>query len=173
MTDIALAWSPDRFAADLLLGAGQLVSDDGLRTAILISLFSDARAPEEAVLPEDGADRRGWWGDDFAADGSAAGSQNATGRNAIGSTLWLLHRSKITPATLQRAREAAFEALGWLVRDGIASAVDVEVEAPIVDGMRHRLAIGVTLDRPQGPGRQRHDFTWLASVDASTGELVA
>ena len=164
MTDIALAWSPDRFAADLLLGAGQLVSDDGLRTAILISLFSDARAPEEAVLPEDGADRRGWWGDDFAADGSATGGGNATGRNAIGSGLWLLHRAKITPATLQRAREAAFEALGWLVRDGIASAVDVEVEA-----QGSRLAIGVTLDRPQGPGRQRHDFTWLAS----TGELAA
>ena len=169
MTDIALAWSPDRFAADLLLGAGSLVTDDGLRTAILISLFSDARAPEEAALPEDGADRRGWWGDDFAAGGSAAGGGNATGRNAIGqnaigSGLWLLQRAKITPATLQRAREAAFEALGWLVRDGIASAVDVEVEA-----QGSRLAIGVTLDRPQGPGRQRHDFTWLAS----TGELAA
>lgn len=159
MTDIALAWNPDRFAADLLLGAGSLVSDDGLRTAILISLFSDARAPEGAELPEDGADRRGWWGDDFAADGSAAGNQNA-----IGSGLWLLHRAKITPATLQRAREAAFEALNWLVRDGIASAVDVMVEA-----QGSRLAIAVTLDRPQGPGRQRHDFTWAAS----TGELVA
>ena len=163
MTDIALAWDADRFAADLLLGAGQLVSDDGLRTAILISLFSDARAPEGAELPEAGADRRGWWGDDFAADG-----QNATGQNAIGSGLWLLQRAKITPATLQRAREGAFEALGWLIRDGIAAAIDVEVEA-----QGSRLAIGVTLDRPQGPGRQRHDFTWLASVDASTGELVA
>lgn len=168
MTDIALAWSPDRFAADLLLGAGSLVTDDGLRTAILISLFSDARAPEEAALPEDGADRRGWWGDDFAADGSAAGGQNGGGQNAIGSTLWLLRRAKITPATLQRAREAAFAALNWLVRDGIASAVDVEVEA-----QGQRLAIAVTLDRPQGPGRQRHDFTWLASVDASTGVPVS
>lgn len=159
MTDIALAWNADSFTADLLLGRGALVRDDGLRSAILISLFSDARAPAGAELPEDGADLRGWWGDDFAADRSPAASPNA-----IGSTLWLLQRSKITAATLQRAREAARDALGWLIRDGVASAVRVETEA-----QGDRLAIGVTINRPQGPGRQRWDFTW----DASTGELVS
>lgn len=159
MSDIALVWNKDAFAADLLLERGALLQDDGLRSAILISLFTDARAPAGAELPEAGSDLRGWWGDDFAADGSPADSANA-----VGSTLWLLQRSKITAATLQRAREAASAALGWLIRDGVASAVKVDAEA-----QGDRLAIGVTIDRPQGPGRQRWDFTW----DASTGELLS
>lgn len=159
MTDIALAWDAGSFSADLALSGGALVRDDGLRTAILISLFTDARAPIGAALPEEGDDLRGWWGDDFAADASPP-----TSPNAIGSTLWLLHRAKITAAVVQRAREAAYASLSWLLRDGVASAVAVEAEA-----QGSRLAIGVTIDRPQGPGRQRWDFTW----DASTGELIA
>lgn len=162
MTDVALVWPADAFAGDLLLQDGALVSDDGLRTAILISLFSDARAPDGAELPEDGSDRRGWWGDEFAA------AQFADRDSAIGSTLWLLRRAKIMPATLQRAREAAYAALAWLIRDGIASAVYVDAEAHGGSGGQ-RLALGVTLDRPQGPGRQRWDFTW----NASTGEITA
>lgn len=162
MTDLALAWNADGFFADLLLGHGQLATDDGLRTAVLISLFTDARAPAGAELPEDGDDRRGWWGDDFAASDQFSGETRA--ENALGSTLWLLRRSKITPATLMRAKQAAQDALGWLIRDGIASTIAVEVEA-----QGQRLAIGVTIDRPQGPGRQRHDFTW----EASTGALTA
>lgn len=158
MTDIALIWNADAFAADLGLRGGALGLDDGMRTAILISLFTDGRAPAGSELPEEGDDLRGWWGDDFAADESPPGSANA-----IGSTLWLLRRAKITPAVVQRAREAAQAALGWLLRDGVASAVSVEAEA-----QGSRLVIGVTIDRPQGPGRQRWDFTW----DASTGELA-
>lgn len=63
MTDIALAWDNALFAADLAIEGGRLVTDDGLRTAILISLFTDARANDDDPLPEPGADRRGWWGD--------------------------------------------------------------------------------------------------------------
>lgn len=157
MTDIALGWDVEFFTADLLLLGGQIVTDDGLRTAILISLFTDARAPAGAALPEDGADRGGWWGDDFIADGS-----RADGPNAVGSLLWLLRRSKITAPVMERARSAAVDALGWLIRDGIAAGIDVQVEA-----QGQRLAFAITLDRPQGPGRQRFDFAW----DASTGEL--
>lgn len=157
MTDIALAWDADRFAADLLQEGGALATDDGMRTAILISLFSDARAPAGAVLPEPGADPRGWWGDAFAPDASA--SDPAAG--AIGSTLWLLRRAKITPAAIEQARQAAHAALTWLVRDGVVSALAVEAAA-----RGHWLTIGVTVDRPAGPGRQRHDFTWNASTGA-------
>lgn len=154
MSDVALIWDADRFAADIVLDAGQLATDDGMRTAILISLFTDARAPDGAELPEPGADPRGWWGDAFAAEQDGE----------IGSTLWLLRRAKITPATVEQARQAAMRALAWLVRDGVASAVAVEAEA-----QGQRLAIGVSVDRPSGPGRQRWDFTW----DASTGDLIA
>lgn len=157
MTDIALIWDADRFAADIVLSGGQVATDDGMRTAILISLFSDARAPAGAELPEPGADPRGWWGDAFAADaGDGAGE--------IGSTLWLLRRAKNLPAKVEQARQAGERALAWLVRDGIAASVQVEAEA-----RGQTLAIGVSTDRPSGPGRQRYDFTW----DASTGDLIA
>lgn len=163
MTDLALGWDVDRFAADLTLQAGQLALDDGLRTAILISLFSDARAPDGAELPEGGDDRRGWWGDDYPA-AALAGSAGIASDGRIGSTLWLLRRSKITAQAIEQARLAAYDALTWLLRDGIASAIAVEAEAQSADGLPQRLAIAVMLERPTGPGRQRYDFTWEASA---------
>lgn len=167
MTDIALVWNADAFAADLLLEQGQLVTDSGLRTAIMISLFSDARAPDEADLPEAGQDRRGWWGDVLAGDaGPQAGS--AADANRIGSLLWLLARSKVTPQVLAQASQYAEEALAWLVRDGVARAVRVTASAGASGAVPDVLSIAVEIDRPDGPGRQRWDFTW----DASTRSLT-
>ncbi|RHW17212.1 hypothetical protein D1610_11730 [Sphingomonas gilva] len=151
MTDIALIWDAEPGAADVALEGGRLVTDDGLRTAILISLFSDARAQDDDPLPQPGADRRGWWGDAFGTEGDATGSR-----------LWLLSREKITAATVARAREYAREALAWLTADGVCSAYAIEAEAQAPD----ILAIGVVLDRPEGPARQRYDFTWNASTGA-------
>lgn len=169
MTDLALVWNADAAAADLMLGNGQLTTDAGMRTAILISLFTDARAADDEALPEAGGDRRGWWGDAFARD---ARPDAGTARDAdrIGSLLWLLSRSKVTARTLDRAKQACEDALAWLVRDGVASAVRVMVEAQSRPGQHSAdmLAIAVEIDRPGGPNRQRHDFTWSASTGAIT-----
>lgn len=161
MTDIALRWSAEHFAADLALSSGQLVLDEGLRTAILLSLFSDARAPVGAELPEPGDDRRGWWGDAFAAE------EVRSEADALGSTLWLLGRAKALPQVAERARRAAEEALGWLIRDGVAAAVRVEAAVLNPGTPAAALALGIELERPQGPGRQRFDFVW----DASSGQI--
>ncbi|MDM7928654.1 phage GP46 family protein [Blastomonas fulva] len=152
MTDAALVWNAGAWHGDIALDRGAVVLDGGLRTAILISLFTDARAPADAPLPEESADRRGWWGDDFPA------SQGRRGET--GSLLWLLARSKITQGTINRAREYTIAALQWLLTDGIASRLDVQVEAQ----ERQRLAIRVELDRPQGPARELYDFVWEASA---------
>lgn len=157
MIDLALDWNVENWSADLVLTGGALATHDGLRTAILISLFTDARAPDGAVLPEDGADRGGWWGDAFSGETSAT-IPDADARNAIGSLLHLLRRAKVTPQALRDARAYAFTASSWMLRDGIASAVNVTVEA-----QGSRLAIGIDLDRPNGPDRERYDFTWEAS----------
>lgn len=147
MTDLALAYaSAEIEAADLLLVGGDLATDDGLRTAVIVSLFTDARAAADDPLPEPGADRRGWWGD----------AVPRTAGDVIGSRLWLLAREKITGSVLARAREYAEEALAWLVEDRVASAVDVQVEAR----RPQTLAIGVTIKRPNGPDRSRYDFVW-------------
>lgn len=167
MTDLALAWNADLFAADLLLDQGQLVTDAGMRTAILISLFTDARAPDDAALPEAGQDRRGWWGDVLAPDaGPDAGS--AADPQRIGSLLWLLARSKVTPQVLVEARDHAEAALAWLVRDGVARSVRVIATAARTGAVPDTLMLAVEIDRPDGPGRQRWDFTWDASTRAIT-----
>ncbi|MFO6448906.1 phage GP46 family protein [Erythrobacter sp. NE805] len=170
MTDLALVWNADAMAADLLLANGQLATDDGMRTAILISLFTDARAADDEALPEDGGDRRGWWGDAYARD-ARPDAGTARDRSRIGSLLWLLSRSKITAQVLAQAKQACDDALAWLVRDGIAAAVRVVVEAQVRTGQQtpDLLAIAVEVDRPGGPGRQRFDFVW----EASTATLAA
>lgn len=149
MTDLALRWDTDLWGADLALDGAALATDDGLRTAIIISLFTDARARDDDPLPAEG-DRRGWWGDALP---QVAG-------DAIGSRLWLLAREKKLPSVVQRARDYAAEALAWLIADGIVRTVEVEAEAQGAD----RLAFGVVITRPTGPGRQRFDFVWEATA---------
>lgn len=100
-----------------------LEEEDGLETAVVLSLFTDRRALPGDPLPQGAQlggtpDRRGWWGDSYA---DVRGDR-------IGSRLWLLRREKQLPSVLARAREYALEALQWMVDDGIARAVNVTAE---------------------------------------------
>lgn len=149
--DLALVWKDEAFAADLALDGQDLLNEGGLRTAVILSLFTDRRARADDDLPEAGADRRGWW-----ADALAEGEDGP-----IGSRLWLLEREKQLPSVVARAREYAEEALAWLVRDRIASAVAVEAEitAPTSAG-GGVLGLAVRIDRPSGAERFRFDYVW-------------
>lgn len=147
MTDLALIWNDELAAGDLAIEAGDLKTDAGLRTAVLVSLFTNRRAQPDDVLPADDGDRGGWWGD----------VSPQTSNDLIGSRLWLLAREKRLASVLVRARDYCIEALAWLIEDGVAAAVDVEVEAQAAV-----LAIGVTITRPDG-GRSRFDTAWSAT----------
>lgn len=108
---IALEWNGALGAADLALAAnGALATESALRTAVVLSLFTDARA-----RADDGAegDRRGWIGDAFAPE------------DRFGSRLWLLRREKHTEETRRRAEDYATEALAWLLDEGLATDVVV------------------------------------------------
>lgn len=91
-------------------GAG-LVSGRDIETAVLISIFTDAQADPDEVIPDGTADPRGWWGDP-----------------TMGSKVWLLQRAKRTPGTLQLAIAYVKQALAWLTADGVAAAVEVAAE---------------------------------------------
>lgn len=147
MTDVALTWNNDLSAADIGLALGAIETEAGLKTALLISLFSDRRALADDELPEAGADPRGWWGDSLLAEG-----------DRIGSRLWLLARGKLTRTTLARAREYAREATAWLIEDRVASSIEIEAE---VVGTSH-LGLKVVVVRPVGPAREQFDFLWSA-----------
>lgn len=152
MTDIALLWSNSEAVADLVLaGDGDLATDEGLTSAVIISLFTDARARDEDVLPDTVdalADRRGWWGDEV----------DTTPGDRIGSRLWLLDREKRLPSVLQRARAFADESLAWLVEDGVAKSVAVSAELRGTD----QIALSIEIERPDGRPRHRSDFVWDA-----------
>lgn len=110
MSDITTTWIVQSGTGDWSISGGALTSGDDLETAVLISLFTD-RAAEDADIPPDGGDdRRGWWGDE---------DEDVP----IGSRLWLLDRSRLTPAIANTARIYIEEALKWLVDDEVATSV--------------------------------------------------
>lgn len=92
-----------------IAGSG-LVSAQDLYTAVLISLFTDAEAPADAVIPDGSNDRRGWWA------------------GPIGSLLWLLERSKATPDLPARVKNYIEQALQWLLDDQVVAAIEVTAE---------------------------------------------
>lgn len=139
--DIALVLQEGGEYADLILVDDDLATDEGLATAVLLSLFPDRRAEDDDTLPS-GEGRRGWWGDQFAeAEGDLQGSR-----------LWLLERGTADEGLAARAEEYAAEALQWLLDDGVADTV--EAVATVGNG---RLDLVVTVIRPSG---ERADFTF-------------
>lgn len=146
MTDIALQWLTDH--GDLALDGADLATDDGLHTAVMLSLFLDRRADADDGI-ELGQDPRGWWGDTFA---DVQGDQ-------VGSKLWLLAREKQLPSVATRARQYAIDALAWLIDDGIAEAVDVQAEWV----RRGLLGLFVSISRPSKPPFNRqYQYVWSA-----------
>lgn len=94
--------------------------EDSLSTAVIVSLFTDRRAGRDDKLPPGQVDRRGWIGDELLAQDQDV--------DEWGSGLWLCLTGKADDAALEAARFAALESLSWLLRDGIASRVEVTAE---------------------------------------------
>lgn len=99
---------------DLKIENGDLASDDGLETAVAISLFTDKRVTDEE-LPQFEESKRGWWGDIFPD----------VDQDKIGSRLWTLSREKRNSEALRRHEDLANEALRWLIEDNIADTINI------------------------------------------------
>ena len=134
MSDIRTVWRG--LGGEWLVAGPSLAGDDGLETAVVLSLFTDRLAADgdAGVAP---TARRGWWGDAYA---DAPGDR-------MGSRLWQLAREKQTPVVLARAELYAREALQWLVDDGVASTVVVAAEW-VRSGV---LGLAVTVKRSAAP----------------------
>ncbi len=94
-----------------------LVEDDGLETAVTISLFTDAKATAEELVRA-GLSQRGYWADAY---------DDASGALNTGSKLWLLEGRTNTPSAIAEAKAYADEALAWMVDEGVASKVENEI----------------------------------------------
>ena len=53
--------------ADCVATAGDVLGDDSLRTAVILSLFCHRRAEDEDVIPDGTSNKRGWWADTYLA----------------------------------------------------------------------------------------------------------
>lgn len=105
-----LTWN--KYAADIDYSGGNEVL-----TNIIVSLFTDARASDDDILPDGATDKRGWWGDSFSD-------------KKIGSRLWLLSREKQLSSVLKRAQEYAEESLAWMIKARLIKSVSVVATNP-------------------------------------------
>jgi phage gp46-like protein len=127
MTDVRIININTPWAVELdwlLTPIGRLDESDELATMAKVALGTDGLADVDDILPDiDSSDRRGWWGD--------LDAELIWGGWKIGSRLWLLARSKITPqeaeqgSTLARAEWYTREALVPFINKRICQHVTV------------------------------------------------
>lgn len=110
--DISLLFDNVAQSGIFCIKGGDLAMDSDLRTSVLISLFSDARASSEDQLPNQDMDPRGWVGDVFS-------------EVPIGSRLWLLDRSELTDEVVRRTQDYVKESLQWMIDKGVISQLKV------------------------------------------------
>ena len=147
MPDLALTWNPATGYADLSMAGPALATGDDLQTAALISLFTDQTAsPDDALPASMSHDPRGWWADTYEAD-------------QIGSKLWQVFNRPTSQDTLNFARDAATQALQWMIEDGVASAVSV---TPSWLG-RGGLRLDIIITEPSGVATP-FSFAWRQEV---------
>ena len=91
---------------------GDLDVIDGMESALVTSLFTDARL-DESERP-DPVGRGGWFGSVLQ------------GRN-VGSKLHSLENARISTAYIGKAKEFATRALDWMVEDGVSRGVVCKV----------------------------------------------
>jgi phage gp46-like protein len=111
LSDIALVYKNNSF--DIEIVDDDLLADDGLETAVSVSVFTDARAKENDDLK--GKTNRGYWGDMYPEQDG----------DVFGSRYWLLMPAKVLPETANIASDYLKESLIWMVEDGIAASINV------------------------------------------------
>ncbi|AQU87960.1 hypothetical protein B0W47_11310 [Komagataeibacter nataicola] len=159
--DIAITWNVREARGDWPIVSGDLALDNPLRSAVMVSLFTDRVAPEQPSSADmaagiqsptgapgsAGADRRGWWGDAF-------------GDLPIGSRLWQLRRAVMvgTRAIPREIESICTEALQWLVDDGVVRSLAVSAWwSATIPTMAE---FSVTLTQPGNSTPQTFTFSW-------------
>lgn len=158
-TDIELTWDTELQGCKMSFAANDVVTSSSLLTAVLVSLFTDARAADDDPLPDPrNDDRRGWWGD---------ATNTALPTDSVGSKLWLLEREKNTVDAVKRGKTYVQEALAWLVSEGVAKSVDVIVEAqPLGNSGTIMLAFKAEITKPDGVNETfKFEQEWRATAD--------
>ncbi len=143
MSDVALKYQYQQLEISL---SNDLLLDNGLETAIILSLFTDTRVNE---YPND-ADKQGWWGDLFTDQLN----------DQIGSKLWLLQREKRTNETLNKAEDYALDALKWIIDDGVADFIEVRTEY-----QKDLIVLNISIHQPSKTKQFRYALNWQNQME--------
>ncbi len=111
--DVLLVETDD--GADIVIENGQIVSSENAQTAVFLSLFGGN--DEDA----DGREKESWWGNEIAGTALAERVQSGFLAEITGKA--------ITSSMLQKSKAAAESDLQWLISEGFADSVEVEVKA--------------------------------------------
>lgn len=115
--DFLVVWSNQAGCGDYAVEDGDIAGDASLDSDVLVSLLTDRVADPGDALPSGTTDPRGWWGDTaFTANASAPVDR-------IGSKLWLRVNALLTQATLNQLCADVYQALSWMIEDGVAQSV--------------------------------------------------
>lgn len=165
--DFATILSPG-LVFDWAIAGGQLGTDDGLYTAVALSLWSDRVANPDDPLPDSSGDRRGFWGDPYLPP-RANGAPDR-----LGSRLWLLARALQVRETALKAQAYCQEALVWLEEDGIAAKVTTPI--PTFPGPGAMEIVNIVSERSTSKPKIDRRFTSLWDMTRNsvtmTGLLV-
>jgi phage gp46-like protein len=130
---------------DARLIGNDLETDEGLETALYLSLFLDRY--DETI--EDPTQRRGWWADGI--DGTDS---------RIGSRLWLAEvAGKLTADLPDKLRTWCTEATQWLLDDDVAREIEI---TPTLTAQGYELAVIVHRPNKTDPSRFRFSRVWAA-----------
>jgi phage gp46-like protein len=109
--------------ADEPQNQGGLRSKAALHTAVILSLFTDKRIPDDHPLRYlVGDDQRGWWGDGVDVDASQSETD-------MGSLLWVFERAPLTRDITRWVEAIALDALAPLIRQGLCVRIEAQATA--------------------------------------------
>lgn len=146
---LAATYDSTTMLVDLKREGANLETDEGLEAAVLISIFTHRRSPED-LLPAHMTDRKGWWGNSVAR---VRGDE-------VGSLLWVLSTRALTDELAAEAKAWLESCLSWMVADGVTDSVSVETSRS-GDIFRFR----VTIARPSDP-YSKWQRTWEVRFNA-------
>ena len=141
MTDVALKFDSAGYYDISLDESGQLAVEDNYDTAILYSIYGEARANDSEMA--DTHRQRGW-----------IGNESLPYEN--GSTVWLYEQARITRTTLNAVRNEIFKAVDWFVEDGLAESID----EPTVVLTNNRVEVKLTIRYSQSDVKTRSYNLW-------------
>lgn len=145
MQDVLLQKNSEGYY-DLVIEDGTIKGVDGMETAILVSLFTDARASAERV--QDPLMRRGWIGNIL--------SPNL--ERELGSVLWLADTARVNQDTLNFFKAEVKNAFQNMIDKKILSQLNVV--STIIDSKTIQVAIKFI---NSGDETERYSILWVAT----------